>query len=178
MPTLRAQLFGSGSFSLGKKSVKLRDRISRAMLAFLLLQPSHTASRSLLIETFFPDVPEEAARNRLSVYLNRLRKALPGLLDTTREVVSLVPNMKAQLDVVEFEARIVQAGKCEYKDPKCKETFEKAIALYRCGEFLVGCENEWCLKERALLRERHRDALQGITRSCHSRKEYGEAFDF
>ena len=123
-----------------------------ALLAYLCLaQDGKPVSRSAVLATFWPDVPEERALNALRQAIHFLRRSLgPGCVERTGDHLLSVPRGEVACDVDLFDARLAA------EDPS------GALALYR-GPFLEGIDAEasgsWALEEWIEgLRRRYRGA--------------------
>lgn len=126
---------------------------TKALFAYLVLEPQLTQSREKLSDLLWSDVGEERARANLRQTLTRIRQALPisdkNLLITEQGIVSLSAGSIAT-DADDFE-RLIAEGTIT--------SLERAAALYR-GELLDGMLvsaepfEDWLRTKRQAYRER------------------------
>lgn len=95
-PPLALRLLGSfGCADASGRLLSLTGRRARAILAYLAIDPHHTATRDKLCGLFWADRSEAQARSSLRQCLLELRTALgptaESVLTTTRSEVALVP---------------------------------------------------------------------------------------
>jgi len=107
------------------------------LLVFLLLNP-RPLSRTYLIGSLFPDLPESTGRRRLSDLLWLLRRDLPDLPLQTDAKQIFLPGEARWLDVEAF---------CKIEASSDPNAWRTAIELYQ-GELLPGNYSEWLLLER------------------------------
>lgn len=91
-----ARLIGLPEFAVrGGEPIRLAERKSRALLAYLVMHPGVASSRERLAELLWPDQMEGAGRASLRQALSSIRKAMgdaaEGTLIVTRESVMLAP---------------------------------------------------------------------------------------
>ncbi|HVT52178.1 MAG TPA: BTAD domain-containing putative transcriptional regulator [Dongiaceae bacterium] len=88
-------LFGTFSVTHGGAEIKLRNRKGQALLAYLLLSPTHKESRERLVGLLWSESGEERARASLRQTLKELRDTLAArgvfALETDRSDVQLSP---------------------------------------------------------------------------------------
>ena len=126
---------------------------TKALFAYLVLEPNLTQSREKLSDLLWGEAGEERARANLRQTLTRIRQALPSsdkrLLIAEQGTVSLEAASIAT-DTGDFE-RLIDEGTIT--------SLERAAALYR-GELLdgmlVGAEpfEDWLRAKRQMFRER------------------------
>jgi DNA-binding SARP family transcriptional activator len=160
MPQLRIFLFGVGRVVRGHDDEVAVPPSVRSMLGYLVLNRDRPHHRDVLANTFWPDVDDKCARNRLSSALWRLRDTLEpdGVAEGTYLVAprhgSVSFNVRSDhwLDVVEFErgATAMVAGPIEDVERADVERFATSSALYR-SELLEGTDLPWLLYERERL---------------------------
>ena len=132
MAVLHVTLFGGfeARFASGA-TIDLPGRKTRALLAYLALNPGEDCSRDKLCALLWSDRSEEQARGSLRHALSELRKALadvdPSPLMTNREAVCL-DGTAVEVDAVTFEQLI-------YDDTP--DALAKAAELYQ-GDLLDG----------------------------------------
>jgi DNA-binding SARP family transcriptional activator len=158
-----------------------RLSVPRRQVRALLYRLGHTLRpipRGILCFLFWPDVPESAARRKLSRLLTHLRRALPssGLLVTWDDHMGLDPE-RVWSDVVEFEELCVA-------EPRSPDTLQRAVDLYR-GPFLDGFSlpnsaefEAWVARERGVQERRYLAALADLIDEHASRKAYEAAIGY
>ncbi len=156
---------------------KMGSRRSRNLLAYLVMHRAQPVLRDVLMETFWPDVSEKAARNSLNVALFNLRRAFKAGLDLDivqfengayqiNPAVELWVDADAFLHTIEAgQSTVAQAG-------ESVAAFEVAIALYR-GDFLADAPYEdWAAHTREWLRMMYLDALDQLSRTYLERGQH------
>src|SRR5579871_164283 len=166
----------------GRTITRFRTKKAAELLAYLACYRHRQHAREALIEMLWPEETLEAARNRLSVELNSLRRQLepPGvpagaILRADRTSVQLNPDAYTT-DVAEFEAALQTAGQ-EEKDTAQAVLLIAAIELYR-GELLPGYYGEWVLTERERLSDAYFNALRQLTGCLARLREFERALDY
>jgi DNA-binding SARP family transcriptional activator len=137
-------------------AVRIPARKTRALLAYLALQPGRAHPRDRLTALLWPDVPDAQARQSLRQALAALRRALPkrGPLVIDGDTVAVDPS-RVDVDVTRFERLLGDGG---------RPRLEQAVALYR-GDLLESFHvkapafEDWLVSERERLREMGRKAL-------------------
>jgi predicted ATPase/DNA-binding SARP family transcriptional activator len=180
MPPLSVTLFGSFTAAIAGTTLRLPTDKTRALLAYLALTADIPLRRDTLAPLFWPDQPEEQARQNLRKTLGRLRQAIldvePALADhlftLTKQSVELhaaycpadVPTFRLHLEAVRKHPH-EQLARC----PDCLARLETAVALYRQGELLAGLSlpdaypfEEWLLIQRENLYQQQLNALHDL----------------
>src|SRR5215831_2474040 len=114
MAALTLALLGPPLITRADGTAVVRARKELALLAYLAVESRHEHSRDTLLGMFWPESPEEAARNSLRVALSNLRTALgeaggPYLL-SARHSVQFSAASDHTLDVAVFEAQLGACG--------------------------------------------------------------------
>lgn len=143
-----------------------RSAKAQGLLIYLVLTAPHAHGRDLLSALFWPDEPEQVAKQNLRQALYLLRKVLGDdqaggqpFLRITRTVVQFNPASAYQLDVADFLAALAHGE------------LETAVALYH-GDLLPGfsCDSqpvdEWLRQTRERL---HQQALAALTKLTNDR---------
>ena len=145
---INVRLFGMPEFLRGgTEPIRLAERKSRALLAYLAAHPGVAQSRDRLAELFWPDRVEGAGRASLRQALSSIRKAMGDVADSllivSRESVMLTAD-GVKTDVLSLESA---AG-----------DVEKAVDIAWIGaEFMEGLSglsagmDHWISRERARL---------------------------
>ncbi|MEJ2210276.1 MAG: tetratricopeptide repeat protein [Anaerolineae bacterium] len=185
MATLRVYLFGGLMVTVDDTPLPpIAGLAARSLFAYLLAYRDRPHTRDLLAGTFWPDLPEDLARRRLSQALWRIRKALephPVLL-AEGDTVQINPALPLWLDVEEFD-RLVdwetgslgsQSPNPPIYQPADLPALEQAIGLYR-GEFLTGYYDDWLFLEREQRREQFLEVLEWLVAGYKRRGDYAPA---
>ena len=161
---------------------------TRALLAYLAMQPGQPHRRERLAGLFWPDQADIDARRNLRKSLHHLRQTLDAhtsgldqaLLESTHQTVELLPEA-LDLDVRRFETLVKTSQKHNHpaldECQECMERLEEAATLYR-GEFMEGFSlsgeqlfNEWALVVREQL---HQLFMQSAGRLAEAFEQTGE----
>ena len=129
------------------QSIDPGPRKSKALLAWLAVNPDVEHPRERLAALLWPDSEEGQARHSLRQALASLRKVMPdtaGPLRSSKNWVLLDSRM-IEVDALEFDAAISSVS---------QKMLDKAINLYQ-GEFLAGCNPRADLFDEWLLDYRH-----------------------
>lgn len=169
-------LLGPPQITRAGGAALVRVRKELALLAYLAVEHRNEHSRDTLLEMFWPESPEEAARNSLRVALSNLRAALgeaaTPFLVSTRHSVQFNASSDHTLDVATFERLCAERrGHCHDDGALCAECaarLTQALALYR-GDFLAGFTlpdstsfEEWALVVRERLHQQALEALDSL----------------
>ena len=173
MAALTLALLGPPQIAHADGTAVVRARKELALLAYLAVEGRQVHSRDTLLGMFWPESPEEAARNSLRVALANLRAALreaagPYLL-TSRHSVQFSTTSDHTLDVAAFGALLAECRAHRHAHgalcAECAARLAQAIVLYR-GDFLSGFVlpdstsfEEWALIQRERL---HQQALEAL----------------
>ncbi len=142
--SLSFYLLGPLRAQRGGALLTLRYNKARALLAWLALEPAfHT--RDALADLLWPAAPTRVGRERLKRMLFHLREVLgDDVIEASRHVVHLKPNVLAWLDARDFQQR-AETGRCLSGGRNTSFTraqldaFEQAVRLVR-GPFLHGLD--------------------------------------
>lgn len=148
---------------------KIASRRSRNLLAYLVSHRAQPVLRDVLMDTFWPDAGEKAARNSLNVTLFNLRRAFKAGHDI--EIVlfedgayQVNPALEIWVDADAFLGAIEAGQKLDAPAEASIAAFESAIALYH-GDFLADAPYEdWAAQTREWLRLMYLDALDRLSR--------------
>jgi DNA-binding SARP family transcriptional activator len=172
-------MLGAFSVSIGDLAVKLPASRGLSMFKYLLLHHKQKVPREVFMDTFWPDVEPETARNNLNVAIHSLRKALraavflPVILFEDG-AYGLEPNLQVWLDVEEFE-RCAKAGQqFESRDQlrAAVAEYETAVSLYQ-GDFLEqNPYDEWTVMDRERLRVAYLDTLDRLSQIYFNQGRY------
>ena len=146
--------------------IAVRSRKALHLLAYLALSPDKTVAREPLLDLFWPELDETAARDNLSTTLGLIRRALAPFkcngvlpLQADRQKVSLLKDA-VTTDVEEFEAILQQVQRIESPAER-RALLEQALALYTGGP-LPGLYSDWAVEVQDRLASRYADALRSL----------------
>ena len=140
---LEVRLLGSFRIQCGKKPVEIASRPAQSLFAFLVLNAGTAYRREKLAGLFWPDSPEESARDYLRHALWRIRRAFQAAAETSY--------LKADDFAVSFDASkdYWLDAKALRDETESKSPDELMQLLADCaGEFLPGFYDEWVMFER------------------------------
>jgi DNA-binding SARP family transcriptional activator/Tfp pilus assembly protein PilF len=178
MAILCVRLFGGLAVNWGASPLPaIAGTVPRSLFAYLLTYRDRPHTRDLLAGTFWPDLPDEVARRRLSQALWQIRKALdphPVLL-TERDTVQINPDLPLWLDIEEFAKQKAQClGEDAAEEPESIVHCELCLEQYR-GDFLAGYYDDWLFPEREQLRDQLLDVLERLVAGYKSQGDYQAA---
>ncbi len=150
-----------------------RSLKERALLAYLSEEADHAHPRSSLLSLFWPELPEQTARNNLSQTLGRLRRTLEtdaaqlAYIDATRQQIQFINGNGIHIDTDRFRSLLGELRLAQEGQSVDASNLEAALQLYRSeflqGFSLPGCEEfeQWLLQKRAYYQ---RLAVAGLER--------------
>jgi DNA-binding SARP family transcriptional activator len=159
-PVLAACLLGELTAAVDGHQVPLgSSRRTRAVLAFLIDRGDRPSPRDLLMETFWPSSPPDAARNSVHVAVSAARKALARawagtVIESRGDVYRIADEVELWTDVAAFErcCALGAAAHAAGDADGAMAHLEAAADLYR-GEFLAEDPYlEWAHERREELR--------------------------
>jgi len=154
---------------------KVSSRRSRDLFAYLVMNRKQPVLRDVLMDIFWPDAGEKAARNSLNVTLFKLRRLFKDGNDIDIVLFEdgayqLNPALEIWVDADEF-LRAIEAGQKAVAEESIA-AFESAIALYR-GDYMAESPYEaWAAQMREWLRLMYLDALDRLSRTYLDRGQY------
>ncbi len=176
-PWLRFRFLGGCEILLPNGPIHLETAKTRALLAYLLLNPG-AQPRQRLVGLLWGKLPESHARRNLRRALWNLRQRLhtaghPPPIRADREIVAFDRSIAYTLDVEQFERACAHPTR-----------LEEAIRLYR-GELLSGLSlpdapsfEEWLLVERERLRLMALEAIHQLAERLASEGELSRAIAY
>ncbi len=152
-PLLKIKLLGSFEVGLdGGPTIEIGARKTRAMLAYLAVNPGRAQTRERLVGLLWSDRGDAQARNSMRQALSELGRAFDAIQPTPlvkeRDTIQLAPDA-IEVDVREFERLAASDDAAD---------LDRAIALHG-GDLLEGIDirdpafEEWLVPERQRLRE-------------------------
>ncbi len=178
----RIELFGGLTLRQQDRVIVRFQSAKTGSILGLLARRARPIPRDSLIDMLWPEADLEAARNRLRVALNSLRRQLEppevpsgSVLQANRATVALNP-LAFSTDVADFEGALQVERQAEHETERV-QALERAVGLYR-GELLAGLYDEWVLPERTALAEACLQALRRLTRALAQARRYEEALEY
>lgn len=172
-PGLETRFFGSFLLAAnGRPLPNIRSEVNCAMLAYLLYNGPKRMMRQKIIEGFWPDSGEDAARNCLNVAISSVRRFLKENIDQAPEIVfrgnayQLEMPMPASSDVAQF-LEYWERGKSLEREKRLDEAlnaYRRACSFYS-GDFLenVSRNIDWVESTRSKLRETYLAILDRLS---------------
>ena len=191
MSRLRIHCLGTFRIAVDGEAVPL-ERFRRlkaiTLLKYLAAHNGGPVTREALMEILWPGANPAQARGNLRVVLHALRRSLEPGLENGRassfaisrgDLVYLDPSSQVWIDSEEFSrmarqaARLLSEGKTDEALSECRQ----AASLYQ-GEYLEDEPySDWCLFERARLRELYIDLLKRMASILDARGDTAGAID-
>jgi DNA-binding SARP family transcriptional activator len=165
-PELEARCLGPFELEIAGKRVA-REAFARkkalTLLQMLLLKAGAPLDRSTLVERLWPGVDEASGANRLHGVVHSLRAVIEPRSRRGRKYIKNDGELywfglegSQRVDLFEFKKSLSEAAAAD-RDQRAQDAvghFEDALALYRGDLFADEPGAEFCLAERADLRER------------------------
>ncbi len=169
---LRVTLFGGfGLERSGEAIAPPAGHKARLLLAYLLLHPRAEHERAFLAGLLWPDLPERAARRRLSQALWQVKQVFVGV-ESSRLRVRLAPQASFWLDVHAFQEN-VRRGEAARGEAQIR-AWTEAVELYR-GPLLPGFYEDWVLLLREQLHDDYLRSLDALANALMREGRYEEA---
>ncbi len=184
-PTLTIHLLGPFRARLDDRPIENLPHGQVLMLfQYLLINRERPTPREILMETFWPEVSPNSARNSLNVALHNLRKAVNSA-DENHLVLfhgggyRINPAFHVWLDAEEFE-RLYQVGQQARRTGDLNAeaaSYEACISLYQ-GDFLEEEPYEdWPVLVRERLRLAYLEALNRLSQISYTRKQFSASIE-
>lgn len=180
-PDIEANLFGH--FSLRIRGIPVSDLPHRKvleLLAHLLLHSDKPLHRDSLLGIFWPDYPQESAKNSLNVAIHALRcflqPFLPGcsIITFTHGCYSVSTELTVRTDTGAFQNCLHTAADFLHRGEIAgtMSALHQALHVYR-GDFLANFRaEEWIEDNRNHLREKYLQALNMMSDYFFRKKDY------
>jgi len=176
MKRLEIRLLGGLNLTLDQKTVtRLGTQKTRALFAYLALQPGQMMSREQMAALLWGDFPDERARHSLRQAIHTLRRAIGPHLIAETDSIAFNTESDYWLDVEEFSILNSQFS---------VENLTAAVELYR-GEFLAGLVvkdslafDEWLFFERERLKRQYLTTLSQLSDILASEGDLGGAIEY
>jgi DNA-binding SARP family transcriptional activator len=152
----------------------------KAVFKYLITHRERPVIKDILMDLFWPDSPEESARNNLNVAVYGLRQALRKTNPSYSHVLfsddcySLNPGIHVWLDYEAFLQHIAEARKLEELEDleAAMSEYSKAETLYQ-GEFLAEDRYEdWPVQKREQLKEEYLGLLDRLKFYYFEKQDY------
>ncbi|MCA9989163.1 MAG: tetratricopeptide repeat protein, partial [Anaerolineales bacterium] len=168
----------------------LPQRKVMGLFAYLALEAGQMHSRESLLGLFWPELPEEDARNNLRVTLARLRKWLAdagakAALLSNRQDVGFALDGTVKLDTADFLQTLVQIERHPHANRRhcaeCQDKMAAALAWYRGpllqGFYLDDCPafEEWLFVWRERLHLQAIELLEELAQGLLERGRFEQA---
>lgn len=164
-----------------KQQVALpKTKDAQRLLAYLLLYPDQTHLRTFLVGLFWPDLPEQQARRRLTRALAQLRGYPAGLdlqIQADVNTIRRVSTADVWVDYQVFSQRLMPHLQHGMHSPSAVEALTEAAQLYR-GELLPGFYDEWLLPEQRRAEGLYRMALMRLVEAYRGQGRYQNALEY
>jgi DNA-binding SARP family transcriptional activator len=146
------------------------NRRAKAVFKYLVVHRERPVPKETLMDVFWPDTGESAARNNLNVAVHALRRFLRDAHATVSHVVfhdgcyMIDPTLPVWIDASEFE-RLAASGERHERSgrlPEAVRDLHAAEALYQGGLFDDDPYEEWMLQRRRELQDRYVTVLEHL----------------
>jgi DNA-binding SARP family transcriptional activator/tetratricopeptide (TPR) repeat protein len=182
--TLEVSLFGGFQLRRGDRSVPpMPSRAARSLFAYLAVDRGTRHQRERLAALFWPDLPPNRARRRLSHTLWQVQDALHELegdaiyLEVTADTLAFAPEVPCTVDVEVFETGLEQARSrrgSQSQRVRDLTDLESTVELYR-GEFLAGHTDTWVGEVQERLHQAYVEALGWLVGLAKSHGAFDDA---
>jgi len=179
---------GPPQILVNNQKVEIKRRKAVALLVYLAVE-GRSQSREFLSGLFWPEYEQSRAYAYLRRTLWEIKDVLGGgLLEVSRESVSIPSSPSFQMDVNQFQVllRAVKDHDHRFSEPcdQCIDRFEVAIRLYR-GDFLSGFSlsacpqfDNWQFLQSEIIRRTFRESLQNLVNALEQRSRISEAIPY
>ncbi len=166
---LQMRMFGPFDARVGAREIPWVRRRDQQIVQYLLLRPNGSATRSEVIETFWPDADADAAAQSLRTACSNVRKALSAVVGAanveryfcSRGDVALRPQ-SLSVDVRQFRLQVTE-GDREFEAGRTEQAlvhYRSAEALYH-GDLLADeVQEPWLAARRENLRQLYAHVLE------------------
>ncbi|MEM7272206.1 MAG: AAA family ATPase [Actinomycetota bacterium] len=176
-----------GGFSVGFDDLTLRSLPPQAvsLLSYLIVNRDRPQTRNLLAGRFWPELPDDRAKRRLSNSLWQIKKAatdagMPELLDTTPSAVQVRDRFAVEVDAEDFERQLADFDR-ELRTRQLRgvlaDRLAEVVNAYP-GDFLDGHYDDWIDPIRDRIKDRYHTALVQLIQLYKSRSQYDTALRF
>ena len=169
-----------GTYAITTQSgipINLRSQAAKSLLAYLLLHPTQSFSRSHLANLIASDTTENKARRKLSQVLWSMGQVLPDeFIQAEQETIRIHPDANITVDALAF-ADYMQTGMTSKPTIETTQALEQAIALYQ-GILLPSLDEDWVIGLRAIYERHHQTALEKLAQWEKQHGNYQRALTY
>jgi DNA-binding SARP family transcriptional activator len=176
-------VYGLGVFSAYHHSELITEwpsRKSKSVFKFLLLHREKAVPKELLMELFWPESEETAARNNLNVTIYNLRQALRNSHETISSVLYqddcyfLNPDLNIWFDYEVFNAHCKRATELNYKGQaeQAIRELQAAELIYRGELFEEDRYEPWLIPHRETAHNRYIQLLEQFASKAFAQEQY------
>jgi len=205
---LNVQMLGGFGLQIDGTSVKpVPSRSASSLLAFLIIHRDRAQTRDLLAGRFWPNLPEDKARRRLSHALWQIQsvadaalaggedepdpvaggtraddksdEGVEGLLERTPQTVQLNPRLTVVVDAEVFQRRLDEVER-RYRTQRRGTggpDLASVVDSYH-GDLLSGHYDEWIDDQRKRVRDRYLAALDQLVQMNVGQADYESALRY
>jgi ATP/maltotriose-dependent transcriptional regulator MalT/DNA-binding SARP family transcriptional activator len=174
-PQVHFRDFGSPTIDLLGERIQPRLTKTFEILAFLLEQPNHMATRRKLLETLF-EGDTAAARTYLRQALKWVRTVLPeGGLLVQEDQVAIDSDVFIESASARFKQLTIESGRLRGEDQI--KALMTALSILEQGEYLEGSHSPWILQRRTELAAQRPNLLLALSRHLLDANRLLEASD-
>lgn len=157
---MRYRLLGPLAVDVGSRRLEISAARDRVLLAMLLLQPNRVVTLPRLVDAVWGDAAPATARAQLHTCVSRLRRQLPGTIQTDTAGYRAVVG-DDELDTIVF-GTLVAEGRAALAGGELRTAqkhLRDALDLWR-GPALAGVDSPSVQAAAVALEERHSSALE------------------
>ncbi|MGB5758625.1 MAG: AAA family ATPase [Acidimicrobiales bacterium] len=182
---IMVRLLGGFSVRFGRHALDSLPPQAVSLLGYLIVNRERSQTRDLLAGKFWPELPEDRARKRLSNTLWQIKNAtsevgIPELLVTRPNSVQFTQAHPVSVDSEDFDAELADFER-ELRTRQLRGVLADRLAAVVAdypGDFLSGHYHDWIEPERDRIRDRYHGALAQLIQLYKSRSEYDVALRF
>ena len=147
-----------------------RSNLAREIVYYLVLK--RRTRRDSLLTTFWSDIAESDAADRLYTTLAHARHAVPDIIVFDAPYYQLNPMLAVDCDVYAFRSLIERAEKHTTKRRNAYDLWFRAYEIYK-GELLPALDYEWVSRERQALSSQYFTVLLKLAESAFHHDDPG-----
>jgi DNA-binding SARP family transcriptional activator len=177
---MRISLFGNLRISIaGLPVTAVNTNRLHSLIAYLILHGDTPQPRERLAFMLWPASTESQARTNLRQLLHNLKRALPAecnLLVTDQFAVQWRRDPSCAVDVVDFQAAIVEAAAARTEEDRAREIQSLTVAaqLYK-DDLLLALYDDWLTPLRGDYRRQISNVLHRLATLFEEQKQYAAA---
>jgi DNA-binding SARP family transcriptional activator len=183
--TIKVRLLGGFSIAFENRTLQSLPPQAVSLLSYLIVNRDRPQTRDLLAGRFWPDLPDEKAKKRLSNTLWQIKRAteaagMPALLKNSSTAIQIADDLQISVDAEEFEYQLTEFDR-EIRTRQVRgvlaDRLSDLISAYP-GEFLSGHYHDWIDPVRDRINDRYHGALVQLVQLHKSRSQYDVALRF